>query len=81
MSSVEFVRWQVFAEKYPFLTDRSDVHAAMVVAMLAAVNSKDARYEPSKFLPTWGGKEAMSEEDQLAAVERLNAMFGGKDSR
>jgi hypothetical protein len=81
MSSTEFSRWIAFYDKYPFLPERGDIHAAMIVAMLSAVNSEKGKYEPDKFMPKYGQPELPTEEDLLAVVEHLNASFGGIDRR
>lgn len=87
MSSVEFVRWKAFIRRHPFSIDRADWHAAMIVAMVAAVNTKDGKYEPKSFMPQYGSSDDAPldpialEEQQLALVEALNAHFGGTDLR
>lgn len=57
MSHAEFVEWLAFYQSEPFGGVRDDIHAALIVTMLANVNrnpkKKKTPFKPSEFMPDW----------------------------
>jgi len=84
MSSYEFSEWMAYYNLEPFGEERADLRMAMLASLIANVN-RDKKRRPNPFLPKdfmpKFEHEEQTPDQQLAFVEALNAMFGGKDLR
>lgn len=68
----------------PFGDDREDLRTGIVSSTIANVNrGKGKSFTPQDFIPQFNKEtpKKQSVETQLAIVEQMNAMFGGKDLR
>lgn len=81
MSYAEFVDWQAYYLIEPFGGVRDDLHAALVVAMLANVNrdpkKHKAAYKVSEFMPDWWKDKADPGAAHVAGLLAKMQMFVG----
>lgn len=82
VSSRELTEWMAYYELEPFGEERADLRAGIIASTVANVNrAKGKAYQPQDFMPKFGRRGARSWQELMAAVERMNALFGGRDER
>lgn len=82
VSSRELTEWMVYYELEPFGEERSDLRAGIVASTVANANrTKGKAYKPQDFMPKFERRGPRSWQEMMATVERMNALFGGKDER
>jgi hypothetical protein len=81
ISSYELSEWMVEFENDPFGDQRADARAAMIATTIANVfRGKRSPFKLETFMLKFG-KRIRTMAEQIAKVEQLNAIFGGKDLR
>ena len=71
LSGADLMEWSAFEQLHgPLLiTERIDAAAASICALIANVmGAGKKRYQPSDFMPRWGGEVAQSPEEMIAIV-------------
>jgi hypothetical protein len=85
MSSREFAEWIAYYRLEPFGETRADLRAAIVACTIANANRNPKKqrrpFKPADFMPEFGARPQQSWQSQLALIEMLNEVFGGKDLR
>jgi hypothetical protein len=77
MDAAELQDWIALQERDPFTSDRADLRAGIIAAVIANVNSSRRTFRPSDFMPEFGPPQEQTDEDIRAVAIRANAMFGG----
>lgn len=82
MSALEFAEWQAYYRLEPFGEERADLRSAIVAKTIADVNTPrgSPRAELADFMPVFD-REPQTPDEQLALVEMVNRLFGGRDLR
>ena len=83
MSYAEFAEWAAYYKIEPFGGLRDDLHAALVVAMIANVNRDPKKrkkpYSPADFMPDWWRNKQDPEQAHAAAMMAKFAMLAGSE--
>jgi hypothetical protein len=82
VSSRELTEWMAYYEMEPFGEERADLRAGIIASTVANVNrAKGKAYKPQDFMPKFERRGQKTWQEILTAVERMNALLGGRDER
>ncbi len=70
MDSAELTEWIAYLSIEPIGDERSDIHSALLAAVMANAWSRK-RWSPKDFLPQWWGRRVQTEEEVKAIMRSM----------